>query len=378
MIASQISFENNIWEGFDALARPAKDYQLVLVMGDKSLISNPDILHEIKSRFSNALIPVISTAGEIFNNQSHENALVAIALYFEHTPLKVAEENIRNYTDSISLGKSIAQSLPMESLQYIMILSCGSLVNGEDLIRGITSITGNDILITGGMAGDGDRFKKTMLGCSSEPEEGNVILIGFYGNHIKVTSGVKSGWSFFGPERTVTQSEKNILYSIDGENALELYKRYLGEFSKQLPSSALFFPLAILSPGNDTPLVRTILSVDEATGSMTFAGNIPTGAKVRLMRTNTEQIINNAGMAGEEAGNHNEKAIFALATNCIGRKLVLGAMSNNEIMSIKSNLNPDILMAGFYSYGEFSRLFTPANACELHNQTVVITLFDEN
>jgi hypothetical protein len=96
------------------------------------------------------------------------------------------------------------------------------------------------------------------------------------------------------------------------------------------------------------------------------------------MRTNTEQIINNAGMAGEEAGKNNEKAIFALATNCIGRKLVLGAMSNNEIMSIKSNLRSDVLMAGFYSYGEFSRFFIPGQACKLHNQTVVITLFDEN
>ena len=378
MIAQQISFENNTWNGFDSLTRPAKDYQLVLVMGDKSLVSNAEVLKKIRSHFTSAQIPVLSTAGEMYNDKSHENSLVAIALYFEHTPLRFAEKNIRDYQDSLELGKAVAQSLPLEDLQYILALSCGSAVNGEDLIQGITSVVGEEILITGGMAGDGDRFEKTIIGCKFDPEEGNVVLVGFYGKHIKVTSGVKSGWSFFGPERTVTESKKNILYTIDGENALELYKRYLGEFANQLPSSALFFPLAILSPENDIPLVRTILSVDEASGSMTFAGNIPTGAKVRLMRTNTEQIINNAGMAGEEAGKNNEKAIFALATNCIGRKLVLGAMSNNEIMSIKSNLRSDVLMAGFYSYGEFSRFFIPGQACKLHNQTVVITLFDEN
>jgi hypothetical protein len=378
MIASQISFENNIWKGFDTLTRSTSDYQLVLVMGDKSLVSDAHIMKEIRSRFTGAHIPVLSTAGEIFDNKSHENSLVAIALYFEHTPLHIAEKNIRDYADSSALGHAVAESLPLEALKYVLVLSCGSLVNGEDLIRGITDVVGKDILITGGMAGDGDRFEKTMVGCAKDPEEGNVVLVGFYGDHVKVSSGVKSGWSFFGPERTVTSSRKNMLYSIDGENALELYKRYLGEFAKQLPSSALFFPLAILSSDNDIPLVRTILSVDEASGSMTFAGNIPTGAKVRLMRTNTEQIINNAGMAGEEAGSHNQNAIFALATNCIGRKLVLGAMSNNEIMSIKKNLNPNTLLAGFYSYGEFSRFFVPAQACELHNQTVVITLFDEN
>ena len=378
MIACQISFENNIWKGFDTLTRPATDYQLVLVMGDKSLVSNANVLKEIRSRFTGAHIPVLSTAGEIFDNKSHDNSLVAIALYFEHTPLHITEKNIRDYGDSKSLGVAVARSLPLEALKYILVLSCGSLVNGEDLIRGITDVVGEEILITGGMAGDGDRFEKTMVGCAKNPEEGNVVLIGFYGDHIKVSSGVKSGWSFFGPERTVTSSHKNILYTIDGENALELYKRYLGDFAKQLPSSALFFPLAILSSNNDIPLVRTILSVDEASGSMTFAGNIPTGAKVRLMRTNTEQIINYAGMAGEEASKYNPKAIFALATNCIGRKLVLGAMSHNEIISIRKTIPPDTLLAGFYSYGEFSRFFVPAQACELHNQTVVITLFDEN
>jgi hypothetical protein len=204
-----------------------------------------------------------------------------------------------------------------------------------------------------------------------------VVLIGFYGKNIKVSAGVKSGWSFFGPERTITHSTKNILYSIDGENALELYKRYLGDFAKQLPSSALFFPLAILSPDSDVPLVRTILSVDEKSGSMTFAGNIPQGARVRLMRANTEQIINNAGMASEEAKSINDKAVLAIVFNCIGRKLVLGAMANNEIASIKKSLHPEALVAGFYSYGEFSRFFYPGRACELHNQTVVVTLFDE-
>jgi len=377
MIASQISFENNIWKGFDTLTRSTSDYQLVLVMGDKSLVSDAHIMKEIRSRFTGAHIPVLSTAGEIFDNKSHENSLVAIALYFEHTPLHIAEKNIRDYADSSALGHAVAESLPLEALKYVLVLSCGSLVNGEDLIRGITDVVGKDILITGGMAGDGDRFEKTMVGCAKDPEEGNVVLVGFYGDHVKVSSGVKSGWSFFGPERTVTSSRKNMLYSIDGENALELYKRYLGEFAKQLPSSALFFPIAILSDDSDVPLVRTILSVDEKNGTMTFAGNIPKGARVRLMRTNTEQIINNAGMAGAEAFSRNQEGTFAWVVNCIGRKLVLGAMANNEIVSIRKNMKPDTLIAGFYSYGEFSRFFYPGKACELHNQTVVVTLFDE-
>ncbi|MFN9710354.1 MAG: FIST signal transduction protein [Bacteroidota bacterium] len=377
MIADQIIFKNNSWEGFDKLKNSPENYQLILVMGDKSLVLNDSVLDALRQKFSKAIMPVLSTAGEIYNGQSNEGTLVGIALHFEHTPLEVVENNIHNFSDSTALGEALAEALPKENLRYILAISCGSLVNGEDLIRGITKIVGEEILITGGMAGDGDRFQSTAVGCATKPQEGNVVLVGFYGDHIRVSSGVKSGWSFFGPERIITESEKNKLYTVDGENALELYKRYLGEFAKQLPSSALFFPLAILSDDTDVPLVRTILSVNEKEGSMTFAGNIPKGARVRLMRTNTEQIINNAGMAGEEAQSQIENGVFALTVNCIGRKLVLGAMSDNEINAMRKSLSPETLLAGFYSYGEFSRFFIPANACQLHNQTVVVTLFDE-
>lgn len=377
MIADQIIYQNQEWSGFDQLRQQPESYQLVLVMGDKSLISNPDIRDRIQKKFTSAYIPFMSTAGEIHNSQAHEGSLIAVALQFDKTPVQVVEKNIHDSVDSMELGKMLASSLKTEDLSYVMTLSCGSLINGEDLIRGMTSVLGNEILITGGMAGDGDKFESTAVGCLSEPREGNVVVIGFYGKHLHVSSGVKSGWAFFGPERTVTESDKNILYSVDGENALELYKRYLGDFANQLPSSALFFPIAILSDDSDVPLVRTILSVDEKNGTMTFAGNIPKGARVRLMRTNTEQIINNAGMAGAEAFSRNQEGTFAWVVNCIGRKLVLGAMANNEIVSICKNMKPDTLIAGFYSYGEFSRFFYPGKACELHNQTVVVTLFDE-
>ena len=377
MIANQLSYSNNQWFGLDQLERSPEDYQLILVMGDKSLVTEPPVIDILTNKFTKAHIPIISTAGEIYNNRAHDNTLVAVALRFDHTPIHVSVDNIRNFPDSRKLGESLAGRVDAKDLTYVMVLSCGSKVNGDELMQGITEIIGNEVLITGGMAGDGDKFQNTRVGCNALPQEGNVILISFYGDRLKVSSGVKSGWAFFGPERVVTRSIKNILYTIDGENALELYKRYLGDFAKQLPSSALFFPIAILSPDSDVPLVRTILSVDEANGSMTFAGNIPEGSTIRLMRTNTDHIINNAGMAGEEAAAFNKNPVFGMVVNCIGRKLVLGAMRDQEIISIKESLNTNTLIAGYYSYGEYSRIFHPGRGCELHNQTVVVTLFDE-
>src|SRR6185369_7921946 len=97
---------------------------------------------------------------------------------------------------------------------------------------------------------------------------------GFYGEKLRVGAGSKGGWDKFGPMRTITKSIKNVLFEIDGENALDLYKKYLGEYAQQLPGSALLFPLAI-QENDGTELVRTILSIDVDNNSMTFAGNIP-------------------------------------------------------------------------------------------------------
>ena len=103
-----------------------------------------------------------------------------------------------------------------------------------------------------------------------------------------------AGWDPFGPERLITRSEGNVLYELDGKSALDLYKRYLGEHSQELPASGLRFPLSLRIPGADTRLVRTILAVDEPHQSMRFAGDVPQGAYAQLMKANFDRLIDGA------------------------------------------------------------------------------------
>jgi len=49
------------------------------------------------------------------------------------------------------------------------------------------------------------------------------------------------GWDPFGPERLITKSKENILYELDGQSALELYKKYLGEHAKVFPQQDFCF-----------------------------------------------------------------------------------------------------------------------------------------
>jgi hypothetical protein len=56
---------------------------------------------------------------------------------------------------------------------------------------------------------------------------------------------------------------------------------------------------------------------------------------------------------------------------------VLGHRADEELESIVSGLHTDVPFAGFYSYGEFSPMQQPGMTCNLHNQTVVLTIFEE-
>ena len=104
-----------------------------------------------------------------------------------------------------------------------------------------------------------------------------------------------------GPERLVTRSAGNVLYELDGQPALDLYRSYLGDMAEGLPATALHFPLAVREKRRDEKvLVRTILSIDEAAHSMTFAGDVREGCHVQLMRANFERLVDGAGEAAAE------------------------------------------------------------------------------
>jgi len=68
-----------------------------------------------------------------------------------------------------------------------------------------------------------------------------------------------------------------------------------------LPGSGLLFPLEVRACKNAPVSVRSLLGIDEAEGFMRFAGDIPTGSIMRLMRTTTDKRIDGAAQAAELA-----------------------------------------------------------------------------
>ena len=351
--------------------------QLVLCFAAKEILAEPGIYQRVRSQFSSAQVLMCSTSGEIMNDTVQDNSLVAAVIQFNHTKIETASVNISNYTNSYEAATALVKKIPLKDLVNILVFSDGSMVNDSELVKGLNDAVENKVLITGGLAGDGSAFVSTLVGLNEQPGHGNIIAVGFYGDKLSVTHGSQGGWDTFGPEREVTSSDGNKLFEIDHKNALELYIKYLGPDADQLPGSALLFPLSIITPDSNQPVVRTILSIDKEQQSMTFAGDIPVGSKVRFMKANFDKITSAASKAAQQTLlDKEEKPGFSLLVSCVGRKLILGNRIDEEVEAVIEYLGEKTAVAGFYSYGEISPL-VKGTSCELHNQTMTITCLSE-
>ena len=234
-----------------------------------------------------------------------------------------------------------------------------------------------NIAITGGLAGDQGRFEETYVMANGPAKPRNLVLIGFYGKNLEAGYGCFAGWGEFGVDRVITKSEGNIVYEIDGQPALALYKKFLGDFSKELPASGLRFPLSIRSKKKDYKLIRTLLGIDEDKQSLTFAGDVPEGSITLLMKGNVDDLINSAGEAAKEAKLSGDKRGLAIIISCVGRKLLMDQMTAEELEVVQEQLGENTWMTGFYSYGELAPYNKTMKHCDLHNQTMTLTTISE-
>jgi len=369
--------EQRIWtseNGWNIANSHLPEAQLVLVFIGIDVEKQAQLLSELKNAYPNGDIVFCSTAGEIAKDEILDNSAVCTAIHFNHTPIKIHRIEIKDSNESENCGIEIAKTLMSDDLKGVFIISEGTLTNGDFLIKGVNDNIPNSVLVTGGLAGDAGRFTQTFVGVNEVARPGVIVAIGFYGDHIQMSHGSQGGWSEFGPIRTVTSSEKNVLYTLDNGSALELYKRYLGDRASELPGAALLFPLCIIND-DGSQLVRTILSIDEEKGSMTFAGNIPTGSRVQFMMANFEHLIE--GAEGAAAQNSEIKnPTLAILISCVGRRIVLGQRTEEELDAVIERIGDQTTYCGFYSNGEISPLMDSVT-CALHNQTMTITTFKE-
>ncbi|MHC9541347.1 MAG: FIST signal transduction protein [Vulcanimicrobiota bacterium] len=378
MKASQRSWSPD--NGWSESSSPETDKlaQLVLAFAGRSVLGGKSHYDELRNFYPNAHILSCSTAGEIEDIRITDDTIIATAIFFKDTPLRVTQLHIDDVENSQIAGEKIAEQLNSDDLSHVFVISDGQHINGTKLAKGMSAKLSRKVHITGGLAGNGVLFKCTLVGIDAPPSEGNIAAVGFYGKKLRVGFGSVGGWDSFGPERLITKSRDNVLYELDYKSALKLYKEYLGDKANDLPGSGLLFPLCIRTEESAKPLVRTILAVNEDDQSMTFAGDMPYGAYARLMKASSDSLIEGARKAAVASLERSPdfRPDLAILISCVGRRLVMRQRIEEEIETIREVLGDNTVITGFYSYGELAP-FNPGLACEFHNQTMTITAFGE-
>jgi len=358
---------------------PALDSQqtLVIVFGSPKFLGEPDRVQELTQAYPASHIIGCSTAGEILGTEITDDSLVVAITRFDATTLTSIAVPIREAGDSFQVGVDIARKLSDPQLKGVMVLSEGVIINGTQLIGGLNSVLPPSVVVTGGLVGDGPRFERTWIIKDGKPQSGFVSAVGLYGDNVRIGHGSQGGWDIFGKEYWITKSKDNILYEIDNKPALLLYKEYLKDRAKELPASALLFPLALRANADDEKqIVRTILGVDEANQSITFAGDMPEGYLAQFMSANFDRLIQGAAEAALMTHvNTYQTATLIVAISCVGRRLVLKERTKEELDVVFNVLPRFVKQIGFYSYGEISPYGT--GVCELHNQTMTLTTISE-
>jgi hypothetical protein len=351
---------------------------LVLVFSGLTQQQMETPVKAIVATFPQSVVAGCSTAGEVVGTRVCDGGINVTVAQFGRTRLTTASSSILDEGASLAGGVDLARKLRSPSLAAVLMFSDGLNVNGSELLRGLNSELDDTVVVTGGLAGDADRFATTWVVADGQPSSGVVTAVGLHGDAVIIGHGSAGGWDIFGPQRVVTRSSGNVVYELDGRPALDLYEEYLGELAGGLPATGLRFPLAIRRHAeHEEALVRTLLGVDNAARSLIFAGDVPVESSAQLMRANFEHLVAGAATAARQTSRPSEVwgERLGLVVSCVGRRLLLKDRVEEELEAVQGELPVGTQLTGFYSYGEMSP--AASGRCELHNQTMTLTTLAE-
>ena len=350
---------------------------LVLVFFSPELVDSA-LWTELARLLPNSCRTGCTGAGEVAADRLEDHKAIITLCRFKTGTIKLLTQTIDKIGDSFNCGQKLAKAFPRNDLSGLYIISEGLLVNGTELIAGVYAGLPDHVPVAGGLAGDGSNFKATYVLGPNGPTSGLVAGVAFYGKSLTFTCAAEGGWIPFGPPRKITRSVANVLYEIDGKPALQLYREYLGKQAENLPASGLLFPIQLETQGQaNCELVRTLLAIDETEQSMTFAGDMPQGSSARLMQVGINNLIQAAKTVAEQCAAHTPKEtpVLSLVVSCVGRRLVMGEKTEDELEMIAGLLPRSSIQTGFYSYGEIAP--GRRGLSELHNQTITLTWITE-
>ena len=234
--------------------------------------------------------------------------------------------------------------------------------------------------ILGGLSADNWSTQRTYQYHNDQVLSEGISCVIMSGN-VSIAYGVNHGCVPVGTKRTITRSDGNIIYEIDGLPALEAMNDYFEEnWRSQWNKTSINLCLGFKTPENirqnyEEYIVRYMMAKNDQDGSVTIQSDVTDGTDLWMVRRDTELIT--CGL--RELSRHlkekvgSEKPKFVLQFECAGRgKVMLRERVKMELISsLQKELGGDVPWIGFYGYGEIGPV---ADYNCFHNFTSVVTV----
>ena len=186
--------------------------------------------------------------------------------------------------------------------------------------------------------------------------------------------GVKHGWEpIYGP-LVVTKSEKNIIYELNHEPALDVYQNILLDLQSEKLDENNFFeltnahPFGILSYTQDEFIIRDPLQITQD-NALLMVSSIEENETVYIMRGQQEDLINAVRQNTRSLVSKNANDIY-LTFDCISRVLYMNEDFDKELQAISAELPDSTPLFGISSIGEITN--SGFNTIKIFNQTNLI------
>lgn len=295
---------------------------------------------------------------------------LAVLSYFDATTLQSKLVDAHDtHCSSYECGEKLANELVEEDTKVLICFGDGLHLNGEEFVRGISEIN-SDIVISGGLAGDNGEMQNTYVFDNTHITDMGAVGVALNNKDLEVATKYSFDWTAIGKNMRVSKSVKNRVFEIDGLSAVETYEKYFGkEVADKLPQIGIEFPL--IFEQNGVSIGRAVLA-KHGDGSLTFAGNIPEGVRVRFGVGSIKNILHNVHYRAEQLTyemTHNMESIFVYS--CMARRRFLGENATHELEVLKQLGE----VYGFYTYGEF---FHASGQNQLLNETMTLLSLSES
>jgi len=347
----------------------AADFKPTLAIVFSSVSHDLGKLRQLLSSF-NLDVYGATSAGEIVDDEVLEFSVGGMLLDLDKEDYKII---LKHTSDSNTF--TISKETAIESRNYFtnpafITLAGGIATDGEEIIRGFKAEMGEEVALFGGLAGDDLTTSGTTVFSNAEQSDNGLITLVINQDHIEVGNIAASGWESVGIEKTITKANGNIVYTIDGERALDVFIKYFGlsteiDATKEvIEAIGTQFPLQIQRPGKPSVL-RTPLVGNEEDHSIIFAGTVPEGAKVKFSVSPGFEIIDLAVTKASTLKPRIPEADALILVSCKARHLALGPLVEEEIAGMRELW--DAPLVGFFSYGEIG--IQESGTCDFHNET---------